>query len=254
MLILMKPFDQPFFSIIVPTFNEEKNPFFLKTLESFSHPDLKGQVELIITDRCSTDLTQQIAQNHGALVIKTQENSRAGRLNIGYQQANGKIIFFHHPRSTIDIEALHYIKNNYDFISWGGLTHTFDLENSLLQFTSWYSNNVRGKLKQILYLDHCIFFRKDLFHKQYKNKLPLPIVDIFEDSFLSLRLQSLGDITILPFKSLTSSIRFHSNGIWKQSLMNQWLKIAFYLELPLGTMNKVYEKGLSLNSQYKNDT
>ena len=78
----------------------------------------------------------------------------------------------------------------------------------------------------------------------------IPDVDIFEDTLLSQKLQAFGDLQILPFNSMTSSIRFKKNGLLKQSLMNQWLKIAFMFNLSLENMNKIYEKGLALNSKY----
>lgn len=249
----MEPFDQPFLSIIIPTFNEVKNHFLWQSLQNLSQLD-PSLVEIILVDRDSSDGTLEQASKFPLTIIHSRSNTRAQRLNEGYAQSKGRLILFHHPRSIIDPLGIYFLQSRYSQLSWGGFTHQFDHSSPLLTFTSWYSNQVRGTLKQILYLDHCIYFRKDLFERSFPGEEPLPNVDIFEDTLLSLRLQKLGDMEIIPYFSLTSSIRFQQNGAWKQSILNQWMKIAFYLDLPLKTMNKVYEKGLSLNSQYTNDT
>jgi glycosyltransferase involved in cell wall biosynthesis len=238
---------QKFISIIIPTFNEGTNSFYTETLKSLaSIPDL----ELIIVDRSSQDQTQCLAQKYGAKVIKSTNNTRAARLNEGIFAATGKIILLHHPRSKIDTLCIEYLKKNYHNISWGGLIHSFDFEHPLLKFTSWYSNNIRAKMKQILYLDHCIFFRQDLLNLSFKGKKIVPEVDIFEDTLLSFKLQKLGDPTLIPYSSKTSIIRFKKVGIFKQSFLNQVLKLAFVLGYPVKSLNKIYENDLSLNSKY----
>ncbi len=249
--ILMSFQERPFFSIIIPTFNEEENRFFRQTLKSFSPKNkISHHLELIIIDKCSQDQTAEMAKEAGAKVILSKHNTRAGRLNEGLLVAKGKLIILHHPRSIIDLSALRYLKDHFNHLSWGGLTHQFDKENLLLDFTSWYSNQVRGKLKQILYLDHCLFFRTDLLNKHFKTKAIIPEVDIFEDTLLSHKLQQIGDATIIPYTSMTSSIRFHKNGLMKQLFLNQLLKVAYFLGIPYHFMNKVYEKNLFLNSTY----
>lgn len=238
---------QTFISIIIPTFNEGTNNFYIETLKSLSSmPDL----ELIIVDRSSQDETQDLAQKYGAKVINSTHNTRAARLNEGILASTGKIIFLHHPRSKIDTLCVEYLKKHYDDISWGGLIHSFDVEHPILNFTSWYSNNIRSKMKQILYLDHCIFVRRDLLKRYFQEKMIVPEVDIFEDTLLSLKLQKLGDLTLIPYSSKTSVIRFRKKGIFKQSFLNQILKLAFILGLPAKRLNQIYENELPLNSLY----
>ena len=212
-------------------------------------------VEVICVDSFSKDNTVQIIESKKApefniRMIQCETNSRAKRLNIGIKEAIGEVVFLHHPRSIIDRNSLNYLAENYNQLSWGGLTHKFDRNHYLLKFTSWYSNQIRGKWRSILYLDHCIFFRRELLEN---DKSPVPEVDIFEDTYLSLKLKKItkSSAVILPFNSQTSAIRFEKNGIWLQAIMNQILKICYMLNVPHKTMNKIYEKGLSLNSRYK---
>jgi glycosyltransferase involved in cell wall biosynthesis len=246
----MVKIQKPFISVIIPTYNEGSNPFYKETLASLSSI---LDLELIIVDRSSQDQTRNDAIQHNATIIESKQNTRAGRLNQGIAVANGKIIFLHHPRSIIDIKCIDYLKTHYDYISWGGLTHAFDGCHPFYEFTSWYSNIIRGKFKQVLYLDHCIFFRRDLVSQNILRSHFIPEVDIFEDTLLSYQLQKIGDITIVPFQSKTSTIRFKKNGIFKQALLNQWLKISFLLGGSVRVMNRFYEKKLSLNSSYSSN-
>ncbi len=177
-----------------------------------------------------------------------EAHSRAERLNIGFHRTKGDFVLFHHPRSFIDSFGIQYLlelcNGHSDQKMWGGFRHCFDKDHPVLQFTSWYSNNIRARLHGILYLDHCIFFSRNLWRRD------LPKVDIFEDTILSKDFSSQLSPTLLPFYSVTSAIRFEKNGIMKQSILNQTLKIAFHLDFSDRLMNKVYERGLFLNCTY----
>ena len=212
--------NNPILSIIIPTAHEPENHFLNQTLKNVQKID---QVEIIYIDKY--------------LAI-----SRAERLNIGFRSAKGSMILFHHPRSLIDLGGIEYLRDHGHQTMWGAFTHKFDQNHFVYKFTSWYSNRIRGRLRHIFYLDHCVFFHRSLFLKD------LPDIDIFEDTILSYQLRKIQKPILLPFFSETSSIRFVSNGIFKQSLMNQLLKLAFLFRLPPRLINKFYEKNLNLNN------
>lgn len=181
------------------------------------------------------------------IVGLNEGQSRAERLNIGFHRAKGQIVLFHHPRSVIDLSGIHFlIQRSLDhqrILFWGGFTHRFDFSHPLLNFTSWYSNKVRAK-RGIVYLDHGVFFDRGLW------KRDLPNVDIFEDTLLSNEFRKSCMPKILPFTSMTSAIRFQKNGVFKQAFMNQVMKVGFHLRISHSVMNRLYERGLELNSKY----
>ncbi len=231
-------------SIIIPTFNECNNSFLEQSLKKYS----KLNVEVICVDSESTDGTIDLIKKYKVKFINHPTSSRGERLTVGAKQASYPLVILHHPRSFLDINAIDYLIHNQNKINWGAFTHRFDLTHPLLKFTSWYSNFVRGDLKGIFYLDHCIFVKKNILEQiNY-----IPFVDIFEDTLLSEKLLKISKPLRLPFISTTSAIRFRKNGIWRQALRNQLMKILYWRNTDHEKLNKIYEKGAPLNTKNNN--
>ncbi len=231
-------------SVVVPTFNEVKsNANLFSYLENLAK---YFPAEVIVVDSQSQDGTwEKIPSNCRKFSIDGK--TRAERLNEGIRKANHPMVLLHHPRSRVDNEGIFELdKIAYEKI-WGGFTHCFDHKHPILDFTSWYSNSVRLKYRKIVYLDHCLFFHKDLLSDGYS----IDPVDIFEDTLISLELRKSGFPIKIRYKSQTSSARFLKNGILKQCLLNAGMKLGFYLKISPEKMNQIYEKGLSLNTEYK---
>lgn len=233
-------------SIVLPTFNESRCNCLQQILKNLAQlPD----AEILVIDGGSTDGTLQTIEQFGIKPLTMPDSSRAERLNRGLSAARGEMILLHHPRSVVHWQSLAELEG---FVAtqvpcWGGLSHQFDSEHPVLRFTSWYSNHVRGDLRGIFYLDHCIFL-----HRQFVDQgVRVPAVEIFEDTGLSLSLRELSQPVRLPLISRTSAIRFRENGVFRQALLNQLIKIAYLLRVSPKTINKLYEKGLNLN-QLKN--
>jgi len=235
-------------SVIIPVKEEMKLLFHRKIIESYTaYPNC----ELLWVLGPNNDGTYEDLIDLRQQVIQTNSNSRAERINIGIKATEQSLVLVNHPRSFLSANAIEHLSHMEieEQEIWGGFTHEFYQSNHpILNFTSLYSNRIRFGLSGIIYLDHCIFFTRNLIASD--DPAPVPRVEIFEDTLFSRKLLKFARPVRIQEKSYTSPIRFVNNGIFKQSLMNQKLKLKLKLGFSKEKMNEDYEKNLNLNSRY----
>lgn len=227
---------------IFSIYNEANSPYFWLNLEY-----LKSKKEnFVIVDGGSTDGTIEKLDRLGQDFVILKNSTRGKRFNEALKYVHGELVIFVHPRSLIPDEAIFQLHNLKPYQKWGAFTHSFDLKHPLLEFTSWWSNFVRGDLKGIYYLDHILWIRKNILD-EIKG---FPEEAIFEDTIFCQRLLSIYPPTRLSSKTLTSSLRFQHNGISRQIFLNQVSKIKFHLGFKIDSIDEIYEQGISLNRSY----
>ena len=237
-------------SVVIPVREEMKLSFHRKIIESYKK---FPNCELLWVIGPNNDGTYEDLVENQQRVIQTNSNSRAERINIGIKASRHSLILVNHPRSFLSASAIKHlscmkVEDNNKF--WGGFTHEFyQAKHPILKFASFYSNTIRFGLRGIIYLDHCIFFTKNLITAE--DPAPVPLAEIFEDTLFSRKLSKLMRPVRIKNKSYTSPVRFKNNGVIKQSLMNQKLKLKFLFGFSKEKMNKEYEKDLNLNSRYQ---
>ena len=227
-------------SIIISTYNDMSYGYIEQICKEIAHIP---ETEIIVVDGGSKDKTVDCAKQFGAKVLVMPNSTRGKRLHVGAEHSNGRMLFFHHPRTIIPREAVEYLILKVNELSWGGFTHQFDSSSFLAQWTSWYSNEIRIKKRGIVYLDHGIFVQTPL----YRRSGGFPDFPIFEDTALSMQLRKLQPPTLLPQKSVVSSIRFKKNGWVYQTALNQLMKLGYLFGISPKTLYKMYERGLWLN-------
>jgi glycosyltransferase involved in cell wall biosynthesis len=83
--------DLPFVSVIVPTYNEEKN--IAKCLASIRNQDYpRNKLEILVVDGMSKDNTVKIAKNYDVRIIENHRRIVGNALKIGVEQAKGEIV------------------------------------------------------------------------------------------------------------------------------------------------------------------
>lgn len=252
-------------SVVLPCLNEIRHGYLPSILDNLVLQP--GEKQLIIVTSPSTDGTYGVITQHPAAsdfkLIETTATNRAQRLTIGIKASQGDIVLLHHPATLLPPDALDQVRRvmghgtmSYgtvapdsmepDTATWGGFRHSFDLDHWLLQFTSWYSTTQRPRLSQILYLDHCIFARRDALMAIGG----VPDMDIFEDTALSHALSQFGPPHLAEGTIVTSARRFKERGIYKHAALNQLLKVMYHLGLDPKKMNWLYEGTSQINVSY----
>ena len=237
-------------SVVLPCLNEIRHGYLPRILDNLVLQP--GEKQLIIVMSPSTDGTYDVITQHPAAaafkLIDTEATNRAQRLTIGIQASQGDVVLLHHPATLLPTDALAQVRQVMadDAITWGGFRHSFDMDHWLLRFTSWYSTTQRPQLSRILYLDHCIFARREaLLHIG-----GVPNMDIFEDTALSRALGQFGPPHVVPGTIVTSARRFKERGIYKHAALNQLLKLMYHAKLDPKKMNWLYEGKSQINVSY----
>jgi len=228
----------PKLSIVIPTVHEKIDSSLIRMAKTYPRSPL---IEYLIIDQGTSEAFFHQLNRSDFRIFSGPSRSRAQKLQEGLELALGSILIFHHPRSVIDADGLQWILDHNNEITWGAFTHSFDEDHWGLNFTSFYSNFIRPALSQIFYLDHCLFFKRDFLDQE------IPDIPIFEDTEICKILRRHGKPKLLPYISVTSAIRFKTNGFAKQAWLNQKMKLAYYLGLSKNKMNRIYEKNLNLN-------
>ena len=215
------------------------HPYFWKNLDFLNS---NGQ-ELIVIDGGSDDGTCERLEAISQIYKVYKNSTRGERFNEAIKYAHGKIAIFVHPRSLIPHDSIEQLQHLSPHERWGAFSHEFDLKHPVLNFTSWWSNYIRGDIKGIYYLDHILWANMDLIRKIGG----FPTESIFEDTIFCQKLLKISTPKRLSAKTITSSIRFLRNGIWNQSLLNQLSKLKFHLGIHSDSIDEIYEEGMVLN-------
>ena len=237
-------------SIVLPCLNEIRHGYLPNILDNLALQP--GEKQIIIVISPSTDRTYDLITQHPAAaefkIIETEVSNRAQRLTIGIQASQGKTVLLHHPATLLPQNALTQINTLMaeKAVTWGGFCHSFDFDHWLLRFTSWYSTTQRPRFSRILYLDHCIFARRQAL----LDIGGVPNMDIFEDTALSKALSQYGPPYLVPGTIVTSARRFRERGIYKHAALNQLLKLMYHAQLDPQKMNWLYEGKSQINVSY----
>ncbi|MGC1310265.1 MAG: glycosyltransferase [Phormidesmis sp.] len=234
------------FSVVLPCFNEARHGYLPRILNNLSQQS--GDHQLIAVVSPSQDDTLDVIRRFDRVeIIETVASNRAQRLNVGIAASQGDMVLLHHPATLLpQKDALLQAETALTAAVWGGFVHSFDLDHWLLRFTSWYSTRQRSQRQRILYLDHCIFARRQVLTEIGG----VPDLDIFEDTALSVALGQWGKPAIAPGKVITSARRFRSRGIYRQALLNQLLKVMYHTRLDPKKLNWLYESKSQINVDY----
>ncbi|MBN3906553.1 MAG: TIGR04283 family arsenosugar biosynthesis glycosyltransferase [Nostoc sp. NMS1] len=207
-------------SIIIPTLNEAGN---IKQAIATTQANLN--IEVIVVDGGSSDDTVAIAQSLNVKVISSSPG-RAVQMNAGAVAASGEILLFLHADTRLPTGFDEMIRTalQQPGIVAGAFKLRIDASLLSLRWVEW-GVKMRSHFCQMPYGDQAIFLTKEAF-QQIGGFPELPIMEDFE---LMRRLKPIGRIVIISTPVLTSARRWLQKGVFKTTLLNQLVIIAYLL-------------------------
>ncbi|WP_414751998.1 TIGR04283 family arsenosugar biosynthesis glycosyltransferase [Anabaena sp. CCY 9910] len=221
-------------SIIIPTLNEADN---IQQTIATTQPSVN--IEVIVVDGGSQDDTVAIAQSFGVKVISSSPG-RAIQMNTGAALAAGEILLFLHADTRLPVGFDEMIRAalQQPGVVAGAFALRIDADLAGLR---WVEKGVywRSRFLQMPYGDQAIFLTKSIF-EEVGGFPELPIMEDFE---LIRRLKSVGKITLIPVSVATSARRWLQRGVFKTTLINQVVIIAYLLGVAPAQLRNWYRQG-----------
>ncbi len=185
---------EPFISIVIPTYNEEKYiEEKLRNILSISYP--LNKMEIIIVDS-STDNTPNIVKNwmkkysNIILLRETERRGLAAALNLAYSKARGEIIIKSDCDTLLDRESVRQIISNFSNTTIGAVSGKHFLINDSkhekgYSFLADLKKIVESRIDSIYILDTFSAFRRDLIE-------PIDEKSVADDAELGLKIRRKG--------------------------------------------------------------
>lgn len=218
------------FSVIIPTFNEER--FVSRCIASVRAAG--HDAEVIVVDGGSLDQTLKIARREKVLVY-TSKKGRGYQLNEGAQHASGDVLLFLHADTQLPLDAFSILTSSFENlrVQIGKFAVVYDRKHMLLDLCSKMS---RIDSFWTSFGDHCIVMRKSFF----KALRGFPEWPLFEDVRLFQNARRLTTIHPFPSQVTTSADKFFDNGIFRQSFRNFWLIVQYSCGVSPETLYRKY--------------
>ncbi len=202
-------------SIIIPTINEaERLPLLLADINSKPH-----QLELIISDFQSSDLTELIARTGGAKVIHNETKGRGHQLHNGATKALGEWLLFLHADSRLDAD-------------WDWKVDQIIKEDSNKSYAWFFDFKIDKEGISWFLLELAVFIRSYIFQRPYGDQgllisksLYFQIggykkIPIMEDIDISIRLSQKTKMKRIESNMQTSGRRYSRSNIIKNAIKN----------------------------------
>lgn len=207
------------FSVIIPALNEAER--IVSAIGSVTRQ--RAEVEVIVADGGSDDLTVALAQREGARVVFSQPG-RGVQCNAGSRAASGDILIFLHadtrlPNGAFDLLNQHFANPK---VQIGTFRLQFDHRHWLLRF---YAAFTRCDSIFTRFGDQGIVVRKSFF----ESIGGFPEWPLLEDVHLLRQARRITKIHSFPARVVTSARRFLRLGPVRCQLINGWLILQYLL-------------------------
>jgi glycosyltransferase involved in cell wall biosynthesis len=240
--------DNPFFSIIIPSYNAEKTlTICLNAIFNSRNKDF----EVIVVDDDSQDNTMKIAESFCCKVLKMEKNQGpAAARNLGAREAKGEVLLFLDSDIEIKNSTLDLIMNSlrkYPIV-FGIYCQKSGVDNLLSLFQNFFATKSMQDTKEYtaMFYSYCGAIKKKIFEEVggfNENWFHAT----FEDVELGLRITEKGHQIYL---NKNIKVTHHNIFTFKKFIKNYFYKSMYLLKFMLT------KRKLTLNNEgwtnYKN--
>lgn len=205
-------------SVVIPTLNAEKG--LAETMIALMEGLPSGLIrEVIVSDGGSSDATQTIADEAGAIFLSGPA-SRGGQLKRGAEAATGQWLLFLHADTVLSAgwskSAEAHLKSGR--AGYGRLA--FENGGAAGRFVAGWAN-LRSALFGLPYGDQSLLVPKALYH-QVGGYQDIPLM---EDVALARALK--GRLSCLDYHATTSAVRYQNDGWMRRGRRNLWILLRY---------------------------
>ena len=223
------------FSVIIPVLHETNK---INSLIEHLHT-LEGSrnSEVIIVDGSPTKDTIN-AINDEKIISISSEKGRAKQMNAGASIAQGEILIFLHADTKLPEDAFQKIRRVLEEGRYvgGAFYLRIDSDRVILKLIS-HITSFLSRLTRIPYGDQTIFIKKDYFNRigRYGD------IPVMEDAELMRKIKrERKKICIIRDNVKTSPRRWEEKGIFYTILINQMIRILYFLGVSPDKLTKFF--------------
>ncbi|HHM21830.1 MAG TPA: glycosyltransferase [Bacteroidetes bacterium] len=226
-------------TVIVPTFNEEKNIARLLRWLQDTRPPAGGQI--IVVDGGSADRTVEVARAHGALAVVSPVKGRAAQMNHGASLAQSNMLYFVHadvlPPKTWAADIL--LANRQGKVA-GCFSYRFDSDKWYLKITEWAT---RQNWFAVGGGDQTLFVTKKIYGELGGFRSELHIMEDFD--FVK-RLRKKYPFHIICHNALVSARKYQHNNYLFVQVINALTVMLFNMGFPQKRLARIYRNILKV--------
>ena len=223
------------FSVIIPVLHETNK---INSLIEHLHA-LEGSrnSEVIIVDGSPTKDTINVISDKKVISIAS-EKGRAKQMNAGASIARGEILIFLHADTKLPEDAFQKIRRVLEEGRYvgGAFYLRIDSDRVIFKLIS-HITSFLSRLTRIPYGDQTIFIKKDYFNRigRYGD------IPVMEDAELMRKIKrERKKICIIRDNVKTSPRRWEEKGIFYTILINQMIRILYFLGVSPDKLTKFF--------------
>jgi glycosyltransferase involved in cell wall biosynthesis len=233
-------------SIVIPTLNHEKT--IACTIAHLKENAYTGLIkEIIVVDGGSNDNTVNEAQKAGAKVVYSVRNNIAAQMNLGVEQAIGKVVYFLTPGLLPPKHFTnHIVRAIHSGYSAGVFRVQYEYKHWLLKAVSYLS---RIKKNFISVDDQSLFVMKELFVKTGSFREDMLIL---EDLDIVNRLRRYSSFIVLTTPLIAATAKYSGANIIRKQIARLLTQVMYGRGYSQKKILKVYEwvSGRKTNSSF----